>query len=394
MKKILSLMLSAIMLLSCFVFLPANGTHTIPSTTVYAADDSYIEWFTYGMTVKQAKEISPALNSFERNGEALSDNDVINTDDTVITDNGRYVAIVRGDIFGDGVADLFAYMKAKSHAMNVEKITDYVQKVAADANNDGTIDIFDCMVLKGLHFKTYQIPLPENATQVPVLLYHHILPDADKNTDKWANNDITIATSEFRRHLQMLKDEGKYVATLDEVVAYVRGEILLPPGAITLTFDDGYKSNTYYAAPILREFGYTATVFSIMCLYEGEYQSYYERDSLQHITQTDLEMNSDVFTQQCHTYANHNMLSEQTYTQIYNDLILSQECYHSDYFAFPYGNYDDEALRAVKSAGFKAAFSTNAVPAKPGNDIYLIPRITITSPMTDSAYLQLIAKAY
>ena len=191
----------------------------------------------------------------------------------------------------------------------------------------------------------------------------------------------------------MLKDNGYNVATMDEVVAYVRGEILLPKKSIVLCFDDGYKSNTYYAAPILREFGFKATVFSIMSFFDGQYQDRYDVSSLQHITRKDLAAYTDVLDQQCHTWANHNHLSQQSYNQVYNDLMQSQSCEKYKYFAYPYGDYNDTVIKAVKAAGFLAAVTTEARNAVPGDNVYEIPRYTVTSPMSDSDYLKLIGKA-
>jgi peptidoglycan/xylan/chitin deacetylase (PgdA/CDA1 family) len=160
-----------------------------------------------------------------------------------------------------------------------------------------------------------------------------------------------------------------------------------------LCFDDGYKSNTYYAAPILREFGFQATVFAIIGGYMGSYQEVYDSDTLQKITPEDLLPNIDVIDQQCHTYENHNHLPEQSYEQIYNDLVIAQNSYHCDYFAYPYGDYDAEVINAVKAAGFLAAVTTEERNAVPGDKIYEIPRYTVTSPMSDSDYLKLIGKA-
>ena len=160
-----------------------------------------------------------------------------------------------------------------------------------------------------------------------------------------------------------------------------------------LCFDDGYKSNTYYAAPLLKQYGYKATVFSIMTFFDTAYQSRYDATSLQHITRTDLAAYSDVLDQQCHTWANHNELSKQSYNQIYSDLMLSQNCEKYEYFAYPYGDYDEEVIRAVKDAGFSAAFTTERRNAVPGDAIYEIPRWTITSPMSDNEYKKFLAYA-
>ena len=385
MKRLIA---SLLILATAFTFvsmLPANKAQAKTEMPV-------IKWFVLGMTVESARATSPAVLEVKRNSVTLDKTDVIASGDTVVTPNGEYIAWVLGDVSESGEADKYSYILVKRHCLRTYEL-DEKEYFCADVNKDGEIDVHDYILIKRVCLGTYAIPVPENSTGVPILLYHHMLTDADKNTDQWRNNDITISTSEFRRHMKMLKDNGYNVATMDEVVAYVRGEILLPKKSIVLCFDDGYKSNTYYAAPILREFGYKATVFSIMSLFDGQYQDWYDVSSLQHITRKDLASYSDVLDQQCHTWANHNKLSQQSYNQVYNDLMQSQNCEKYKYFAYPYGDYDSDVINAVKAAGFLAAVTTEERNAKPGDKIYEIPRYTVTSPMSDSDYLKLIGKA-
>lgn len=387
MKRLLTLLLTFLMIFSIVAVFPAQ------SASANDEPASEISWFVAGMTVGEAKALSPAIKDIKHPGcDPLDDDAFIATGDIVVTDNGSYQAWVLGDVACDGGHSVYSCILIKRNYMGTYDFCE-METFVADINSDGVVDQYDYILSKRIYFDTFEIEKPTNSDGVPVLLYHHILPDEDKDTDVWRNNNITISTSEFRRHMQMLTDGGYNVVTADEVVAYVRGEILLPDKSIMLCFDDGYKSNTYYAAPILREFGFKATVFAIICGYEGEYQESYERDALQKITPNDLAPNLDVIDQQCHTYANHNHLPEQSYDQIYNDLMIAQSVYACDYFAFPYGDYNDTAVSAVKAAGFDAAFSTVERNAKPGDDIYLIPRYTVISPMADSDYLKLIAKA-
>lgn len=385
MKRLIA---SLLVLASVFTFvsmLPANKAQAKTEMPV-------IKWFVLGMTVESARATSPAVLAVKRDSVTLNKTAAIASGDTVVTANGEYTAWVLGDVSESGEADKFSYILVKRHCLRTYEL-DEKEYFCADVNKDGEIDAHDYILIKRVCLGTYAIPVPENSTGVPILLYHHMLTDAGKNTDQWRNNDITISTSEFRRHMKMLKDNGYNVATMDEVVAYVRGEILLPKKSIVLCFDDGYKSNTYYAAPILREFGYKATVFSIMSLFDGQYQDWYDVSSLQHITRKDLASYSDVLDQQCHTWANHNKLSQQSYNQVYNDLMKSQNCEKYKYFAYPYGDYDSDVINAVKAAGFLAAVTTEERNAKPGDKIYEIPRYTVTSPMSDSDYLKLIGKA-
>ncbi|MBQ3231052.1 MAG: polysaccharide deacetylase family protein [Clostridia bacterium] len=384
MKRTLSFILTIALLIPLSVIFsvaPAAETETIGN----------LDWFVVGMTVAESKTLVPAVNSIKRKDETLLNNAPVATGDVVTTDNGSYTAIVRGDVNSEGDATGVGYMLLKRHVLGTYELTG-ISLTAADINGDGNVSTVDYVLLKRTVLGTFDIQKPENAKQVPVLLYHHIVEDQMRE-EYLKDNNITIATSEFRRHMQMLKDNGKTVVTISDVVAYVRGEKLLKPGSIVLCFDDGYKSNTYFAAPILREFGNKATVFSIMCYYDGNYESYFDPSSLQHITREDLKNNTDVIDQQCHTWANHNHLPQQSYAEVYNDLMLSQNCEKYDYFAYPYGDYSASVKNAVIAAGFKAAFTTVTRSAVPGDDVYLIPRYTVTSPMQDSEYLELISNA-
>lgn len=384
-KKFTALFLLAVTLFALLSVFPAQNAEA-------SEPEQIISWFTSGMKVNEALELSPALVSFKRNGNTLDKNENIATGDTVITVNGEYTALVVGDVTGNGGADKYGYILVKRHCMETYTLSENA-RICADVDKDGSIGKFDYILIKRSCMGTYTMALPKNSDGVPVFLYHHMLTDADKNTNKWKGNEITIATSEFRRHLQMIKDGGYNVVTADELVAYVRGEILLPDKSLMICFDDGYKSNTYYAAPILRNFGYKATVFSIMTFFDGTHQPWYDVDSLQHITRADLEKCNDVLDQQCHTFNNHNKLSEQSYAQVLSDLQLAQQCERNKYFAYPYGDYDAEVIRAVKDAGFLAAFTTERRNAKPGDNIYEIPRFTITSPLTDNEYKAFLAHA-
>ena len=388
MKRLFCLILTLSMLFACISVFPAQK-----ATANEDEPSEKISWFVAGMTVGEAKATSKAIKYVKHPGcDPLGDDELISTGDIVVTDNGSYMAWVLGDVAGDGGQGVYSYILIKRNYMGTYGFNE-MEAFTADINRDGSVDQYDYILAKRIYFNTFEIEKPTNSDGVPVLLYHHILPDEIKDTDKWRGNNITISTSEFRRHMQMLTDGGYNVVTAEEVVRYVRGEILLPDKSLMLCFDDGYKSNTYYAAPILREFGFQATVFAIISGYMGSYQEEFDSDTLQKITPEDLLPNADVIDQQCHTYANHNHLPEQSYEQVYNDLVIAQNSYHCDYFAYPYGDNSATVIDAVRDAGFKAAFSTVERNAVPGDYIFLIPRYTVISPMKDSDYLKLIAKA-
>src|SRR5499427_4742608 len=73
---------------------------------------------------------------------------------------------------------------------------------------------------------------------VPVLVYHN-----------------------FDAQMRYLKAEGYHTLTLSEFLEFTRLNRQLPRKSVVLTFDDGYKSFKQYAYPVLKELGFTATLF-------------------------------------------------------------------------------------------------------------------------------------
>jgi peptidoglycan/xylan/chitin deacetylase (PgdA/CDA1 family) len=89
-----------------------------------------------------------------------------------------------------------------------------------------------------------------------VLCYHGISADDEH---EW-NPELYMPPERFRRRLEVLRSGGYTVLPLDEAVDRLyRGE--LPPRSVALTFDDGAADFYTQAFPILKEFGFAATVY-------------------------------------------------------------------------------------------------------------------------------------
>ena len=88
-----------------------------------------------------------------------------------------------------------------------------------------------------------------------VLLYHRIAFDTD-GTQK-----LSTAPDVFRSHMALVAE--RYVSMPLAKLVSSAAEGRLPPGAVSITFDDGYVDNLEVAVPILTEFGIPATFFII-----------------------------------------------------------------------------------------------------------------------------------
>lgn len=105
--------------------------------------------------------------------------------------------------------------------------------------------------------KTYETTQPAQQTEarVPILLYHHVAEEGDGGD--------TIAVSDFELHMKALAEAGYNAVDFEDLKAFVEQGTALPENPIVITFDDGYESNLTLAAPILRQYGLKATVFTI-----------------------------------------------------------------------------------------------------------------------------------
>jgi peptidoglycan/xylan/chitin deacetylase (PgdA/CDA1 family) len=87
---------------------------------------------------------------------------------------------------------------------------------------------------------------------VPVLCYH----DFSDN-----GLELSVKPEVFREQLSYLRDNGYRVVSLADLMSFLKDGEPLPPKAVVITIDDGYRSTYHVAFPILREFGFPATLF-------------------------------------------------------------------------------------------------------------------------------------
>ena len=86
-----------------------------------------------------------------------------------------------------------------------------------------------------------------------VLMYHKV-------NDR-PENPISVPTGLFDEQMAVLREFGYQVVSLDAVLDHVAGVRPLPPGAVLITFDDGYRDILENALPVLRRHGYPAVIF-------------------------------------------------------------------------------------------------------------------------------------
>jgi len=86
-----------------------------------------------------------------------------------------------------------------------------------------------------------------------VLMYHKV--------NDVPENPLSVPVGLFDEQMAVLGELGYQVVSLDAVLDHIAGIRPLPPGAVLITFDDGYRDILENALPVLRRYGYPAVIF-------------------------------------------------------------------------------------------------------------------------------------
>jgi peptidoglycan/xylan/chitin deacetylase (PgdA/CDA1 family) len=96
---------------------------------------------------------------------------------------------------------------------------------------------------------------------VPILMYHYVRVNPVRH-DRLGES-LSVTPRDFAAQMALLHHAGVITVTLDDVVTALGGGRPLPPRAVVLTFDDGYRDFSTAALPVLRTHGFRATVFVV-----------------------------------------------------------------------------------------------------------------------------------
>lgn len=224
--------------------------------------------------------------------------------------------------------------------------------------------------------------------QIPVLMYHHLLKNNEKQSQPNFKNKGTVLTVEqFEKQMKYLEDNDYHTLTLQEFEDFIERGRKLPEKSVLITFDDGLKSNYIYAYPILKKYQMHAVAFVITSRLTEETENFNPR-KLQSLSKTELDQMQDVFEIGSHTNNLHNRsnrevdLIDKEQETVKKDIQESKEILKTDYFCYPFGIYNQKSIEILNDLKFHLAFTTNEGYATQENKRLEINRFGI-SPQVD-----------
>lgn len=230
------------------------------------------------------------------------------------------------------------------------------------------------------HDADVEYSVPEG---VSILMYHMI--------GDMKNNSAVMTEDNLRIQMQYLKDHGYHPITMQELYDYVTKGEKLPSKPVCITFDDGYLDSYTIVYPMMKEFGYPWTLFLIT----DDVGKSYNRMTWEQLKEM---ADSGAVTIANHTLSHPKLHNLPTRAEKENEIIGANKAlkYHLGidnlWFAYPYGDYDDEVIDICKKAGIKLAVTTDAGRVHVGSYPYDLKRVYIGNNVSLARFMERLTK--
>jgi peptidoglycan/xylan/chitin deacetylase (PgdA/CDA1 family) len=204
---------------------------------------------------------------------------------------------------------------------------------------------------------------------VPVLLYHHV---SDETTEL---PKLTVTTEVFDKQMSQLYQAGFKPITPADLLAYMSGgKVALPDKPILISFDDGYEDNYLNAFPILKKYGFKATIFMVGVNIDAPRRL--STAQMQEMSQYGFDFGAHSITHRDLTKLSPSELRQETrQSKAAIEKVIQKKV---KLFSYPYGFFNLPVFEEMKFAGFDGAVTVLSGQVKEGYDnIYLMRRITI-----------------
>jgi len=183
-----------------------------------------------------------------------------------------------------------------------------------------------------------------------ILLYHHVSTTTPLST--------SVTPTTFKKHLDYLKNNGFTVLPLDTILNTLKLKKDLPPKSIAITFDDAYDSILHNALPLLKEKGYSFTVFVNTESVNASYKNILTWDELK-VLQNNKGTIANHTSNHPHMVRHLKDESKKEWeSRIRLEITKSQKLLKdklgvsNNLFAYPYGEYNKDVQNIVENLGY------------------------------------------
>ncbi|MDD3375379.1 MAG: polysaccharide deacetylase family protein [Candidatus Omnitrophica bacterium] len=199
----------------------------------------------------------------------------------------------------------------------------------------------------------------------PIIMYHNV----EEKTDVHRLNGV--GTSNFEYQMSFLKRNHYNVISLDALVEAIVNNEKIPHNTVVLTFDDGYEDNYLLGFPILKKYGFPATIFISSAKIGTE--GYLTWDQIREMEQFGIMAGSHTLS---HVYLPGVSEEEQIKEIRDSKRAIERKVGHPIYnLCYPTGGFNDFIKKIAKDFGYKSACTTNRGYDQLNKDVYELNRI-------------------
>jgi len=228
---------------------------------------------------------------------------------------------------------------------------------------------------------------------VIVLMYHRVGSARNAWEARYA-----VSPARFEAQMLALARRDLRPVSLESLSNWLEGGEPLPVGAFVLTFDDGFRGVREHALPALERLRWPFCVFLVSNQIGGE-DAWTRSSNPDGVTypllraEEILDMQRRGVSFYSHT-CSHASLPELDDVRLHSELVDSRASLQQllgrpvEYLAYPFGHLDERVTCAARSAGYRAAFSTQPGFNRRDVDRFRIRRIDVYGTDTPAMLLR------
>lgn len=195
------------------------------------------------------------------------------------------------------------------------------------------------------NFIYFFLNLIPKQTGASILMYHSV----DEN-----NFLFNVYPKDFEKQMQYLNDNKYNVIKLADLAQKIINKQKIELKTVVLTFDDGYKNNYENALPVLKKYGFPATMFLATSYigqnipdYPLEILNWQEIKEMKNLGLINFGFHSHTHPEDIKALNKENFLNEINQSkEILKDINLVM------IFAYPRGKFTGEQINILKQNGF------------------------------------------
>jgi peptidoglycan/xylan/chitin deacetylase (PgdA/CDA1 family) len=222
--------------------------------------------------------------------------------------------------------------------------------------------------------------LQPTGQSIPILMYHSISDRAQPRFRKFS-----LPPMRFAEQMAYLAQRHYTPLTISQYVSARTTGSRLPELAVVLTFDDGFADFYTEVLPVLRRFGWTATLY-VSTAYASGTSRFLQREQeagrlmltweqLSEISAGGIECGAHGHRHlQLDVIPSANARAEITHSKAVLEAKLNRTI---ESFAYPYGYYRPAVQQLVREAGYRSACAVRYAMSSASDDLFALSRLIV-----------------